>query len=139
MNIKLHLDEAESAPVVRLAEALQVAPEDVLYAALDRLMIGLQECRSPSCRSGRPRPACPSGRTPPAPCTPTKACRPAGRRRANIPFDAGRANHGGIAVAPVILAPRCRDHVVDRGSASFILSQGFGRQVLALVGRPQAG
>jgi hypothetical protein len=39
MNIKLHLDEAESAPVVRLAEALQVTPEDVLYAALNRLML----------------------------------------------------------------------------------------------------
>ena len=39
MNIKLHLDEAEAAPVVRLAEALQVNPEDVLYAALNRLML----------------------------------------------------------------------------------------------------
>jgi hypothetical protein len=39
MNIKLHLDEAESAPVVRLADALQVNPEDVLYAALNRLML----------------------------------------------------------------------------------------------------
>ena len=39
MNIKLHLDEAESAPVERLAEALEVKPEDVLYAALTRLMM----------------------------------------------------------------------------------------------------
>jgi hypothetical protein len=39
MNIKLHLDEAESAPVARLAEALKVKPEDVLYAALNRLML----------------------------------------------------------------------------------------------------
>jgi len=39
MNIKLHLDEAESEPVLRLAEILQVKPEDVLYAALDRLML----------------------------------------------------------------------------------------------------
>ena len=39
MNIKLHLDEAESAPVVRLAEALEVNPEDVLYTALNRLMM----------------------------------------------------------------------------------------------------
>ena len=39
MNIKLHLDEAESAPVVRLAEALAVSPEDVLYSALNRLML----------------------------------------------------------------------------------------------------
>ena len=39
MNIKLHLDEAESAPVVRLAEALDLQPEDVLYTALNRLMM----------------------------------------------------------------------------------------------------
>ena len=43
MNIKLHLDEAESAPVVRLAEALQANPEDVLYAALNRLMLHARE------------------------------------------------------------------------------------------------
>ena len=43
MNIKLHLDEAESAPVVRLAETLDVNPEDVLYAALNRLMMQARE------------------------------------------------------------------------------------------------
>jgi hypothetical protein len=43
MNIKLHLDEAESAPVERLAEALEVKPEDVLYAALNRLMMHARE------------------------------------------------------------------------------------------------
>ena len=43
MNIKLHLDEAESAPVVRLAEALALKPEDVLYAALNRLMLHARE------------------------------------------------------------------------------------------------
>jgi hypothetical protein len=43
MNIKLHLDEAESAPVVRLAEALDVTPEDVLYSALNRLMMHARE------------------------------------------------------------------------------------------------
>ncbi len=43
MNIKLHLDEAESAPVVRLAEALDVTPEDVLYTALGRLMMHARE------------------------------------------------------------------------------------------------
>jgi len=43
MNIKLHLDEAESAPVERLAEALDVKPEDVLYAALNRLMMHARE------------------------------------------------------------------------------------------------
>lgn len=39
MNIKLHLDEAESNPVVRLSEFLKVTPEDVLYAALNHLMM----------------------------------------------------------------------------------------------------
>ncbi len=43
MNIKLHLDEAESAPVVRLAEALDVKPEDVLYTALSRVMMHARE------------------------------------------------------------------------------------------------
>ena len=43
MNIKIHLDEAESAPIVRLAEALKVSPEDVLYAALNRLMMQARE------------------------------------------------------------------------------------------------
>ena len=43
MNIKLHLDEAESAPVVRLAEALNMKPEDVLYSALNRLMLHARE------------------------------------------------------------------------------------------------
>jgi hypothetical protein len=43
MNIKLHLDEAESAPIERLAEALQVKPEDVLYTALNRLMLHARE------------------------------------------------------------------------------------------------
>ena len=43
MNIKLHLDEAESAPVVRLAETLDVKPEDVLYSALNRLMLHARE------------------------------------------------------------------------------------------------
>ena len=43
MNIKLHLDEAESAPIVRLAETLQVSPEDVLYTALSRLMMHARE------------------------------------------------------------------------------------------------
>ena len=43
MNIKLHLDEAESAPIERLAEALQVKPEDVLYAAINRLMLHARE------------------------------------------------------------------------------------------------
>jgi len=43
MNIKIHLDEAESAPVVRLAEYLGVQPEDVVYTALDRLMMHARE------------------------------------------------------------------------------------------------
>ena len=43
MNIKLHLDEAESDPVIRLAEILQVKPEEVLYTALNRLMLHARE------------------------------------------------------------------------------------------------
>ena len=43
MNIKLHLDEAESAPVVRLAKLLDVSAEDVLYTALNRLMMHARE------------------------------------------------------------------------------------------------
>lgn len=39
MTIKLHLDEAESAPICRLADILQVKPEDVVYAAVNRLML----------------------------------------------------------------------------------------------------
>lgn len=39
MTIKLHLDEAESAPIVRLADILAVKPEDVVYAAVNRLML----------------------------------------------------------------------------------------------------
>jgi hypothetical protein len=39
MTIKLHLDEAESAPIIRLADVLQVKPEDVVYAALNQLML----------------------------------------------------------------------------------------------------
>ena len=39
MSIKIHLDEAEMKPVVRLARALHVEPEDVAYAALNRLML----------------------------------------------------------------------------------------------------
>ncbi len=39
MNIKIHLDAAESDPIVRLAEALHVQPEDVVYTAINRLMM----------------------------------------------------------------------------------------------------
>ena len=39
MNIKIHLDAAESDPIVRLAEALKVQPEDVVYTAINRLMM----------------------------------------------------------------------------------------------------
>lgn len=37
--IKIHLEEAEMKPVQRLCELLHVEPEDVAYAALNRLMI----------------------------------------------------------------------------------------------------
>ncbi len=44
MAIKIHLDAAEMQPVVRLAHALHVDPEDIAYAALNRLML---EARDP--------------------------------------------------------------------------------------------
>ena len=37
--LKLHLDEEEIAPVRRLAQELNLRPEDVAYAALDQLMM----------------------------------------------------------------------------------------------------
>lgn len=45
MSIKIHLDDAEMKPVTRLALALHVQPEDVAYAALNRLML---EARDPA-------------------------------------------------------------------------------------------
>lgn len=44
MAIKIHLDAAEMQPVARLARALHVDPEDIAYAALNRLML---EARDP--------------------------------------------------------------------------------------------
>lgn len=43
MNIKIHLDDAEAAPVVRLARLLKVEPADIVYSALDRLMLHARE------------------------------------------------------------------------------------------------
>lgn len=37
--IKIHLEHAENDAVVRLADLLRVQPEDVAYAALNRLML----------------------------------------------------------------------------------------------------
>lgn len=37
--IRIHLDDEESAAVERLADSLKVKPEDVAYAALNRLMM----------------------------------------------------------------------------------------------------
>ena len=37
--IKIHLEHAENDAVVRLADLLQVTPEDVAFAALNRLML----------------------------------------------------------------------------------------------------
>ena len=37
--IKIHLDGAEMHPVERLARSLNVKPEDIAYAALNRLML----------------------------------------------------------------------------------------------------
>jgi len=39
MTIRLHLDDAESAPLQRLAKTLRVTPEEIVYTALDRLML----------------------------------------------------------------------------------------------------
>jgi len=38
-TIKIHLEDAEMHPVLRLAKLLHVEPEDIAYAALNRLMI----------------------------------------------------------------------------------------------------
>lgn len=38
-GIKIHLDTAELQAVMRLAKELSVSPEDVAYAALNRLML----------------------------------------------------------------------------------------------------
>lgn len=43
MSIKIHLDDAEMRPVNRLARALHVEPEDVAYAALNRLMLAARD------------------------------------------------------------------------------------------------
>lgn len=37
--IKIHLEHAENDAVVRLAELLNIQPEDVAYSALNRLML----------------------------------------------------------------------------------------------------
>ena len=37
--IKIHLEAAELAAITRLADALRVKPEDIAYAALNRLML----------------------------------------------------------------------------------------------------
>lgn len=47
-TIKLHLEQAENDAVVRFAESLNVSPEAVLYAALDRLML---DARNPELRT----------------------------------------------------------------------------------------
>ena len=39
MTIRLHLDDAGSAPLQRLAKTLHVTPEEIVYTALDRLML----------------------------------------------------------------------------------------------------
>ena len=40
--IKLHLEQAEYDAVVRYAQALGVSPEDIGYAALNRLMLACE-------------------------------------------------------------------------------------------------
>lgn len=43
MTIRVHLSDAEGAPVHRLARLLDVSPEDIAYAALDHLMLQARE------------------------------------------------------------------------------------------------
>lgn len=50
-TIKLHLEQAENDAVMRFAETLNVTPEAVLYAALDRLML---DARNPELRAQIP-------------------------------------------------------------------------------------
>ncbi len=53
MNIKLHLDEAESAPIVRAAEAYGCTVEDLVYHAVNVYMLRLgsfEEQCGPECR-----------------------------------------------------------------------------------------
>ncbi len=46
--IKLHLEQAERDAIDRFAQALRVSPEDIVYAALNRLML---QCDNPEvCR-----------------------------------------------------------------------------------------
>jgi len=42
-TIKISLDEEEYAPVLRLAEELNLHPQDVAYAALNQLMMHADE------------------------------------------------------------------------------------------------
>ena len=41
--IKIYLEDEEYAPVARLAEELHLHPEDVAYAALNRMMLNLSD------------------------------------------------------------------------------------------------
>jgi hypothetical protein len=45
--IKLHLEQAEYAPIERLAEEIHAKPEAIVYAAVNRLML---DCRRPELR-----------------------------------------------------------------------------------------
>lgn len=42
-SIRLHLERAEYDAVSRYAEALGVSPEDIAYAALNRLMLSCED------------------------------------------------------------------------------------------------
>jgi len=48
-TLKLHLEQAEHDAVTRLAAALNVKTEAILYSALNRLML---EARDPAVRAG---------------------------------------------------------------------------------------
>lgn len=46
-GIKIHLEQSEHAAVARFAQAMGVSPEDVAFAALNRLM---SNCEDPELR-----------------------------------------------------------------------------------------
>jgi len=61
--IKIQLEAAELAAVTRLAEALHVKPEDIAYAALNRLML---DAENPELHTGHQAHARLAGRQPAA-------------------------------------------------------------------------
>jgi hypothetical protein len=57
--IKIHLEDAEMHPVLRLAKLLHVEPEDIAYTALNRLMLQARdpEVQNDICQTQKTRDA----------------------------------------------------------------------------------